>query len=199
MTVPTLSVRAAREQGAFRRLLEAMARPGRVERVDPHPEGGPFAAALGVLESLLDHEVTFAVVPDDQGARELLLRYTGSRAAPPERADFLLGHGEGVAGALGAAKPGELEYPDRSATVVALVAVVSERTGAGERLRLAGPGVPDTIDVWVDGFPAPLRALRDERNRGLPNGVDLVLVAPDGRFTCLPRYTRVEGAAGWAM
>jgi phosphonate C-P lyase system protein PhnH len=219
MSAPALSVRGAREQAAFRALLEAMARPGTVGRAEPHPEGGPFGAALGLLEALLDHEVSFAVVPDADAAREPLLRYTGSRAFPPERADYLLCHGaEGIAAGLRAAKEGELEYPDRSGTVVALVSAVSARPGRalgesggrphpprawtalpllpegeGERpLTLAGPGVRTTVDVWVDGFTAEHRRLFAQRNAAVPNGVDVVLVAPDGRFTCLPRYARIQ-------
>lgn len=194
MSASTLSSRAAREQAAFRALLEAMARPGTVGRVEPHERGGPFAAALALLQALVDHEVSFAVVPDLETAREPLLRYTGSRAFPPGRADFLLCHGAGVAEGLRAARSGDLEYPDRGATVLAMVASVGDAPGAGERLRLAGPGVPGSIDVWVDGFTAEHRSLFAERNRAVPNGVDAVLVAADGRFTCLPRYTRIEGA-----
>jgi alpha-D-ribose 1-methylphosphonate 5-triphosphate synthase subunit PhnH len=135
VNAPGLSPRGAREQSAFRALLEAMARPGTVGRVDPHPGGGPFAAPLALLESLLDHEVTFAVVPDADAAREPLLRYTGSRASPPERADYLLCHGaDGIAAGLRAAKDGELEYPDRSGTLVALV----ESVGAGDVLSCCG-------------------------------------------------------------
>lgn len=191
MTPPTLSERAAREQGAFRRLLEAMARPGTVAEVAPHADGGRFAAPLALLEALLDHEVSFAVVPDADDARQPLLRYTGSRAFPPERADFLLCHSEGISEGLRSARDGELEYPDRSATVVALVDAVDAGGNRGERLTLAGPGVNGTIDVWIAGFGGAEQALFAQRNAGLPQGVDLVLVAPDGRFTCLPRYTRI--------
>jgi alpha-D-ribose 1-methylphosphonate 5-triphosphate synthase subunit PhnH len=192
VNAPGLSPRGAREQSAFRALLEAMARPGTVGRVDPHPGGGPFAAPLALLESLLDHEVTFAVVPDADAAREPLLRYTGSRASPPERADYLLCHGaDGIAAGLRAAKDGELEYPDRSGTLVALV----ESVGAGDVLWLAGPGVRTTVDVRVGGFTAEHRQLFAERNASVPTGVDLVLIDADGRFTCLPRYTRIQEAS----
>jgi alpha-D-ribose 1-methylphosphonate 5-triphosphate synthase subunit PhnH len=193
---PALSRRAAREQSAFRALLEAMARPGTVGRIAPHPEGGSFAAPIAVLEALLDHEVGFALVPDHDAARETLLRYTGSRVQTPERADYLLCHGaEGIAAGLRAAMDGQLEYPDRSGTVVALVASVSGREGAGEMVRLAGPGVRTTAEVWVDGVTREHRSLFVERNRSVPNGVDLVLVASDGCLTCLPRYTRIVTGA----
>lgn len=193
MSLPTLSERGLREQQAFRRLLEAMARPGTVAEVAPHAEGGRFAAPVALLEALLDHEVSFAVVPDADEARQPLLRYTGSRAFAPERADFLLCHGPGIAEGLRVARDGELEYPDRGATVVALVDAVDASGRLGERLTLSGPGVNGSIDVWVAGFGRAEQSLFLSRNAGVPQGVDVVLVAPEGRFTCLPRYTRIRG------
>jgi alpha-D-ribose 1-methylphosphonate 5-triphosphate synthase subunit PhnH len=194
--VPTLGARAEREQVVFRRLLDAMARPGTVARVAPHPEGGALAAAVALLEAVLDHEVTFALLPEAPAVRDALLRYTGSRVAAPAQADFLLCHGSGLDEGLRVAREGELEYPDRSATIVALVEAVAATPAAGEGLRLAGPGVNGSIDVRVAGFTAAQRSAFADRNRGVPLGVDLVLVAPDGRFTCLPRYTRIAGVEG---
>jgi alpha-D-ribose 1-methylphosphonate 5-triphosphate synthase subunit PhnH len=193
LAIPRLGARAEREQVAFRALLDAMARPGTVGRVRPHAEGGDMAAAVALLEAVLDHEVAFALLPDDLATREALLRYTGSRLAAPERADFLLCRGAGLDEGLRVAREGELEYPDRSATVVALVGAVAAAPVAGEPLRLSGPGVNGSIELWVAGFTAGQRAAFAARNSGRPLGLDLVLVAPDGRFTCLPRYTRIAG------
>jgi alpha-D-ribose 1-methylphosphonate 5-triphosphate synthase subunit PhnH len=193
VAIPTLGARAEREQLAFRALLDAMARPGTVARVAPHAEGGEMAAAVALLEAVLDHEVAFALLPDDPPTRDALLRYTGSRVAAPERADFLLCRGPGLDEGLRVARDGELEYPDRGATIVALVDAVAAGPVAGEPLRLAGPGINGSIEVWVAGLTAAQRSAFADRNGGLPLGVDLVLVAPDGRFTCLPRYTRIAG------
>lgn len=193
MSIPILTTRAAREQASFRVLLHAMARPGTVGKIAPHEQGGPFAPAVALLESLLDHEVSFAVLPDQVVAREPLLRYTGSRIFPAEQADFLLCHGPGIVRGLQVARLGDLEYPDRSATVVALVTSVGT---TGERLTLSGPGISGEIDVWVDGFTIEHQRLFVKRNAVVPNGVDVVLVAPDGHFTCLPRYTRIKGVTG---
>jgi alpha-D-ribose 1-methylphosphonate 5-triphosphate synthase subunit PhnH len=193
VSIPTLGARAEREQVAFRALLDAMARPGTVGRVRPHAEGGELAAAVALLEAVLDHEVAFALLPEAPAARDALLRYTGSRVAAAEQADFLLCRGPGLDEGLRVARHGELEYPDRSATIVAVVDGVADTTAAGEALRLAGPGVNGAIELRVTGFTAAQRSAFARRNRGVPLGVDLVLVAPDGRFTCLPRYTRIAG------
>jgi alpha-D-ribose 1-methylphosphonate 5-triphosphate synthase subunit PhnH len=44
--------------------------------------------------------------------------------------------------------------------------------------------------VWVQGLSLEARDLLRERNAQVPLGIDLVLVAEDGAFTCLTRYTR---------
>lgn len=193
MSVPVLTPRAAREGRVFRALLDGMARPGSLGRVDRHPHGGPLAAAVAVLESVLDHEVTFAVVPEQAAVTDTLLRLTGSYVAAPAEADYLLCTGEGISRGLRAAKDGTPEYPDQSATLVVAVEHVGDGPDRGEAITVAGPGVPGTRTVWVAGFAAEQRALFTERNAEPPLGIDLVLFALDGTFTCLSRYTRLVG------
>jgi alpha-D-ribose 1-methylphosphonate 5-triphosphate synthase subunit PhnH len=170
-----------------------MARPGTVVLAELHEQGGRAAAAVTVLEAVLDHEVTFAVCHADAEIEEELLRLTGSRLAAVEEADYVLAFDSGIAHALRRAKDGEAEYPDRGATIAMAVNTVSAVPGKGEPLALSGPGVRDSVTVWVEGFGPELQALFRERNRELPLGIDLVLIATDGRFTCLPRYTRIQG------
>ena len=190
MTTPILTVRAAREQRTFRRLLDAMARPGVIEQLEPHDQGGIHAAAVSLLEAVLDHEVTFVVCPAEAATTETILRTTGSRVAPLPEADYVLGSGQAIADALRDAKEGDPEFPDRGATVIATVGSVD----SGGSLVIRGPGIPGSRALAVDGFGPDLQALFAERNREVPLGIDLVLVAPDGRFACLPRYTRIQGA-----
>lgn len=192
MSTPVLTPRAAREQRAFRSLLDAMARPGSVARADHHPQAGRLAPAVSLLESVLDHEVTFAVVPEQADLIDTLLRLTGSYVAAPDEADYLLCEGDGILRALRDAKEGAPEFPDKSATLVAAIASVSAEPGRGLPLRLAGPGIKDTRTVWVDGLSQECRETFVERNGDLPTGIDLVLVDPDGAFTCLTRYTRLQ-------
>ena len=194
MTTPTLTPRAARELAAFRLMLDGTARPGSIAEIEPHESGGPVAVAVALLEALLDHEVTFAVVPQDAATEETLLRLTGSHLATPESADYVVAHGEGVGEALRVAKEGEFDYPDRSATVIAVVDAVGVR-GIGEELVLAGPGIRTTEHLWLAGPIDDLLAVRAERNQQLPLGIDIVLVDRAGRAACLPRYTRIERGA----
>ena len=193
MSVPVLTPHSAREQRTFRALLDGMARPGSLGRAEPHPRGGRLAAAVTILEAVLDHEVTFAVVPEQADVTETILRLTGSYAVAPEEADYLLCTGDGIAMGLRAAKEGTPEYPDRSATIIALVRNADDLPSLGTPLTLAGPGIDGTHTVRVEGFPQECREQFAERNAELPMGIDLVLLAPDGAFTCLPRSTRLVG------
>lgn len=193
MSVPVMTPRAARERRAFRALLDGMARPGTVQSLGTLDERGKAAAAVALFEALVDHEVSFAVVPASAETEEAVLRLTGSHLAEVAKADYVLAAGDGVVTALASAQAGEPEYPDRGATVVALVDSVSAGHGPGDELVLEGPGILGSRLVWVSGFPQQATALFLERNREVPLGIDLVLIAPDGTFTCLPRYTRIQG------
>jgi alpha-D-ribose 1-methylphosphonate 5-triphosphate synthase subunit PhnH len=75
--------------------------------------------------------------------------------------------------------------------VIAAVTAISAVPAEGARLTLAGPGIKETATVWVAGLPDGALPAFAEANADPPLGVDLVLVAADGAFTCLSRYTRL--------
>jgi alpha-D-ribose 1-methylphosphonate 5-triphosphate synthase subunit PhnH len=79
-------------QRAFRRLLQAMSRPGRVYVLPPAADNGRWGPLLALLESLLDHEVRFAVVGDGgpESLQAAIWGRTRSRVAAPHEADFLI-------------------------------------------------------------------------------------------------------------
>jgi alpha-D-ribose 1-methylphosphonate 5-triphosphate synthase subunit PhnH len=169
-----------------------MARPGSVGTVDRHEHGGDYAPAISMLEALLDHEVSFAVLPDRADLIELILRQTGSHLVALEDAGYILCDAASLPEVLSRARTGDLEYPDRNATVICLVDYVSGEPGRGQQVTLAGPGVNVTTSVWVEPFEGDMLAALQETNAQPPLGVDLILVGPDGRFTCLNRYTKVR-------
>lgn len=186
MTLPTLTPRAHREQAVFRTLLNTMARPGIIGRLDAI-EGDVL---LRIAESLVDHEVTFGVLPERADFVDTVLRQTGSRQASVETADYVFCEPESLAGVLLAVKDGTPEYPDRSATVICRVPRIAEE-GAG-LLVLSGPGIREQARVCVPDFTLEARNAFTERNALPPLGIDLVLASPDGRVVCLSRYTRME-------
>ena len=189
-TSPVLTPMAAGEQSAFRVLLDCMARPGKVGGLGPvQPADGGWSAALQAMQVVLDHEVTFAVAAESPAVRETLLRRTGSRTAPLDRADYAVADADHALKAVNGADEGDLDYPERGATVVIRCA----RLGKGPvRLRLAGPGINGHAHLAVDGLASDVfRAIAD-RNASFPLGIDVVLAAEDGDVACLPRTTRIS-------
>ena len=156
MTSITLTPRAEREQRAFRQLLTCMSRPGSLGRLPLQPHAGEWGVAVSAIEALVDHEVTFCVVPERTELSDIVLRQTGSRLATLEDADYVLCDAASLPDVLRRSKDGTLEYPDRGATVVCLVQNVST-SGDGEPLVLAGPGIKETTRVLVEGFGAAAR------------------------------------------
>jgi alpha-D-ribose 1-methylphosphonate 5-triphosphate synthase subunit PhnH len=169
-----------------------MAHPGKVGEVTLHEHCGRFGAAISLLASVLDHEVTFAVIPSEESVTETVLRYTGSRSADLDQADYLLGFDNGRSLALQAAKLGSFEYPDQNGTVLLQVDNISTVRGPGLELTLAGPGIRDTVSLWVSGLTAAEVGILTKRNSAVPLGIDAVLVTPRGQIACVPRYTRLE-------
>ena len=193
MTIPTLTPRTAREQRAFRAWLDAMARPGTVAAVAPHPQGGPFAGAVALLEAVLDHEVTLAVALGEDGLTpalaETLLRLTGVRPAPVERASFVVATAASAPSLLPRLVTGTPEYPDHSASLVVLVDAIGGESDVP--LRLTGPGIDGTNVVGIRSLGGAFVRALAEANSELPMGIDVTCVSPDGRFTCLSRYTSI--------
>jgi alpha-D-ribose 1-methylphosphonate 5-triphosphate synthase subunit PhnH len=185
-------------QATFRVVLDAMARPGAPARLptpDPRCPVADCRPLSAVLLTLLDHEVSFAVVPatGDGATAEQVSRYlasaTGSRPAPVEAADYVLAMGGLPDGLLLSLKRGAPAYPDESATLLVLVPPVAEATGP--TVALAGPGVRPGTTARLSGLtPIDLTDLATA-NEEPPLGVDLVLADAAGNLTCLPRSTRL--------
>ncbi len=190
----------AGSQAVFRVLLDAMARPGTLHHLPaadpdaPVPHTGPLAA---IAQTLLDHEVSFAVVPrpgdtsDDDGDRfaAYLTLVTGSHAVAPIDADYIFALGALPAGLPATLRTGVPAYPDESATMIALVPAFAAQIGV--TVTLAGPGVAPGTRITVPGLtPADLASLA-AANAEPPLGVDLILIDPAGTVVCLPRSTRL--------
>jgi alpha-D-ribose 1-methylphosphonate 5-triphosphate synthase subunit PhnH len=180
-------------QGHFRRLLEAMAEPGRVvtlgaEIARPPPPLAPATFALAL--SLVDLETPLWL---DQALRcpdvlETLRFHCGAPIVEAtQRAAFALAADASGLPPLDAFAPGTAEYPDRSTTLIVQVGAL----GQGRSVRLSGPGIEGVRGLMADG-PAPgfWQQVRANHAR-FPEGIDIVLV--EGvRIAALPRSTAVE-------
>ena len=180
-------------QRIFRRVLEAMSRPGRIVSVDDPGAGlAPLhAAARAVCLALVDFETPLWL---DGAARrpevvEHLRFHCGCPIVDePGRARFALVADPARMPDLDAFDAGTSEYPDRSATVIVQVSGLAD--GAGR--RLTGPGIPEAAWLAVEGLPPSFwEGVRANQAR-FPRGVDLLLTSGP-RLAALPRSTRVEG------
>lgn len=176
-------------QSCFRALLEAMARPGRVQRIKALPEAPvPLApAAAAALLTLADAETP--VWTDGGPAAEAWLRFHAGcpLVAGPGDAAFLLAVG-GMP-ALASLEAGTEEEPHRSATLILQVAALEQ----GEGWHLSGPGIEHVHRLRVEGLPPGFLAEWSANAARFPRGADLLLCAGT-RLAALPRTTRIEEA-----
>lgn len=186
----------ADSQAVFRVVLDAMARPGTegiIPSTDPRASLSGGGALGAVAQTLLDHEVTFAVAPGLGENGEAFARYlaatTGSRPATLDEADYVFTATPLARGLLASLKRGTLAFPDESATL--LVLTPDFAAGAGIAVDLRGPGIPGTAAVTLAGLSEAYLAERRVANAEVPRGIDLLLVDPLGRIRCLPRTTQI--------
>jgi alpha-D-ribose 1-methylphosphonate 5-triphosphate synthase subunit PhnH len=182
-------------QALFRKVLDALARPGRPldasdEAARADLDAGLDSRLLALALTLCDAETSLSW-PGSPEKEEALAKITDAKAAPPGEADFLVsdaGHA-GLEACLEAARIGDLTDPHRGATVLALVPPL----WSGGPWVASGARIPGEVSFGVEGDPAPWLALRDRKNAEFPLGVDIVLVDGAGRLLGLPRGTRVRG------
>jgi alpha-D-ribose 1-methylphosphonate 5-triphosphate synthase subunit PhnH len=184
-------------QSTFRSVMDAMARPGSVQRIE---------AASGIPAPLMRGSAAIALTLFDQdtpvwlGARLAdvtdVAKWIKFHTSAPVVADASVCHFAVIADAT--ALPdferfaqGTAEYPDRSTTIILQVASLTE----GPAYELRGPGIDGTASlraaVGVADFTARLAL-----NAALfPRGIDLVLVSGD-LVVALPRTTRLVAREG---
>lgn len=184
-------------QRAFRRLLLAMSQPGRVCEL-PHPAATgrkPWEAILLILESLLDQEVSAAVIGAGQSREleSLVAGRTRCRTADAGQADFLIVADGDSRGEILRAKRGTPQYPDTSATAVFGVWSLLVPEKQPPIAALTGPGIRgEALLSPIAGLgPHELEHLRVV-NGDFPLGVDAIFSDPAGRILCIPRSTNIR-------
>ncbi|WP_431301791.1 phosphonate C-P lyase system protein PhnH [Sediminicoccus sp. BL-A-41-H5] len=173
-------------QSGFAALMNAMARPGRIQECAAlrEPPPGLHPAAAAALLTLADAETL--VWTDAEGeARDWIAFHTGAPLVEdPARAQFLL--------ATRAMPPmasldfGTDETPQDSATLIVQVAAMDDSAG----WHLTGPGIQHEHRLAVTGLPADFVAQSVSNRAQFPRGVDVVLCAGT-RLAALPRTTRI--------
>ena len=174
-------------QAAFRAVLDATARPGRVceagaDLTPPAPLG---RAAAAVLLALVDHDTPLFVAPGYERAREWIAFHSGASIAA-NLGDCIFGLARAMPD-LSLIPAGSYEAPELSATLILEVASLSR----GTRYRLSGPGLRAPATLTVDGLPERFVELWSDNRRQFPCGVDLILCA-DATLAALPRSVTIE-------
>lgn len=184
-------------QSTFRILMDAMARPGSVQRVTAEagvPKGLMHGAAAIAL-TMFDHDTPVwldQALASSTGVSAWLKFHTGAPVTDdPAAASFALI-------ADGAALPdlesfafGSNEYPDRSTTLIIQVASLSE----GQTYELRGPGIQTTAALRASIAPDDLFERLAINVSAFPRGIDVVLVHDD-IIVAVPRTTRLVAVGG---
>ena len=199
-------------QQTFRSVLEAMARPGRIQAIAPSASAGMQAPGIGiglcaVLLTLLDAECSLhidAALPGDRLSPYLRF-HTGVRIeADSAASDFvLLGAAHIEAGIWLRLGRGSDEAPQRGATLIVEVPALDVAVStslpsnlpsglhSGQRLCLRGPGIETVQRLSVTGLGADFWRARIAAQADFPRGVDLLLCCGE-RIAALPRSTLIE-------
>lgn len=174
LDAPRPDAEEIRDNAAFDAVLRALSRPGEIGQL---PEPGVMTVAL----ALIDRECRVHA-PDHAEA----VRATGARLTHPDEAGHAIMALTPATLADAALLPvGSQLHPEEGATIIA-----PGRIGAGQRLRLTGPGIAGERQIALDGIAPAFWALR-EAACAYPLGFELIVV--DGaRVLALPRSTRVE-------
>ena len=181
-------------QAAFRAVLDATARPGKIVAVtQPLAAPAPLApGAAAIALTLCDHDTPvwldapLSAVP---AVSEWLRFHTGARVTD-DAANAAFAFVADALPPLDRFNPGTLEYPDRSTTIVLQV----ESFAAGMGFVLSGPGISGQRAAQIAGLPADMPERLAANRRLFPRGVDLLLVCST-EVMALPRTTQVHGGA----
>jgi alpha-D-ribose 1-methylphosphonate 5-triphosphate synthase subunit PhnH len=170
---PTPTDFEARTNATYGALMWALSRPGLARDL-------PAPGQAGLIETLIDREC--AVYCEDADMAEIAAR-TGAEMVAPEKADhlFLIQ----PPAQLIRLRQGSDMYPEEGATLV-----IPATFGAGDRLRLTGPGVDGEVEMILAGIPQSFWAERLSVMR-YPMGFEVFLL--DGATVIgIPRTTVVE-------
>ncbi len=168
----------------FRAIMNAMARPGKIETLTgTQPPKGISVAAATVLCTLADHDTGIALfgLENEAEIRSWLTFHTNAPFVAAEDAHFALGPWEKLP--IAQFPTGTPEYPDRSTTVI-----VEQSHLANTGSRLTGPGIKSEILLNLP----PSDVFRSNAQL-FPQGLDFILTCKD-QVAALPRSSRVWAA-----
>jgi alpha-D-ribose 1-methylphosphonate 5-triphosphate synthase subunit PhnH len=179
-------------QAVFRTVMDAMARPGSVQRVAA-ASGTPAAMMRGtaaIALTLFDHDTPVWLDPLLSGTSDVakwLRFHTGAPVISDSSiASFAVVGDARALPALDRFAFGTSEYPDRSTTVILQVESLTQ----GSAFELRGAGIDGAAVLRATLQPADLFERLAINASLFPRGIDVVLVADDA-VVAIPRTTRL--------
>ena len=177
---------------AFRLMLDAMARPGRIVSMPAVIEAPPplLPTAATICLTLCDYDTPLWL--DETYRTEAVLNYVRFHSGAPlvedmSAASFLLCSPASANHALAAANCGTAEYPDTSATLIIQLPTFP----SDEYLTLRGPGIDGTQAFSTCGLAPHFWDRMADNHAGFPLGSD-VYFATSGEIAALPRSTQIR-------
>jgi alpha-D-ribose 1-methylphosphonate 5-triphosphate synthase subunit PhnH len=184
-------------QSTFRSVMDAMARPGGVQRIVA-AAGTPGAMMRGtaaIALTLFDHDTPVwldALMSETSDVTKWLKFHTGAPVvADSTICSFALIGDPAVLPPLDRFSCGSNEYPDRSTTLILQVESLTQ----GRSLELRGPGIDGTASLQAAIEPFDLLERLAINAAVFPRGIDVVLVHDD-TIVAIPRTTRLSAKGG---
>ena len=184
-------------QSTFRSVMDAMARPGGVQRITA-AAGAPAPMMRGtaaIALTLFDHDTPLWLDPRISGTPHVtkwLKFHTGAPViADSSICSFaLIGDACALPG-LDRFAFGSNEYPDRSTTLILQVESLTQ----GPTLELRGPGIDGSAVLQATIQPTDLFERLAINQALFPRGIDVVLVHDD-TIVAIPRTTQLAARGG---
>ena len=184
-------------QAVYRLVVQSTSRPGTISDLSKEAalvDGTDLRASLLLLAlTLLDQEVTFKVFSaEGDTVSEIINQWTYAKPAEAEQADYIFvlqdAKRESLEEAIQKAKPGTLNNPHESATVIA----EADSVTTGGSLILRGPGIQTAQSIYLD-IGASWIESRQAKNHEFPLGIDMMFIDQDHKLLSLPRTTQITG------
>lgn len=183
-------------QSTFRSVMDAMARPGSVQRIVPMA-GTPATMMRGtaaIALTLFDHDTPLwldARMSESSDVLKWLKFHTSAPVIQDSSIAAFALISDGALPPLERFALGTNEYPDRSTTVIIQV----DSLDAGRSFELRGPGIDGVATLQASIKPFDLFERLRFNETLFPRGIDVVLVADDA-VVAIPRTTRVMSKGG---
>ena len=178
-------------QGVFRRVLDALSRPGRIFNLGAHAGAGSVGPAMAqVLLALTDDDTPVWWQQTDTATAQWLRFHTGAPLADhPQAAAFAVVTDLGQIPCLADFAQGSPAAPEQSTTL--LMELPAFEGGLPQAWR--GPGIEHVTLLSLAGLSADFWRQCQANQARFPQGVDMVLTCGEWVIG-LPRSTQVQAA-----